>query len=191
MTKSNEQDIKPEVKDENKSTTEKVQEEKKSTTEQTEKSTSKEQENERLKGQISALQKKLEIQSSEFEKIRNAFSKDEEGEKTLQLEDVLSEVKNLKDEIGKKNLEIEKNNYIDSLEVSEARKKTLKQLADSESYEKDVERINNSFDEVIASESRKPTDTRPRGEGVSNQSEFSVKDILENEDKYKRAKGII
>jgi hypothetical protein len=190
MVKSDEQDVKPEAQEEKKPTTEQVQGENESTAKKQTQSTSKEQENERLKGQISALQKKVDEESAKFQKLTQAFVT-EEGEKALQPEDVLQEVNNLKAEIKLKNLELEKNSYIDSLEISEARKKTLKSLVKSENYQEEVEKINSSFDEVYTFENQRLQDKRPRSEGSISQSDFSVNDILENPDKFKRAKGLL
>ena len=193
MAKSDEQVNQTEVQEEQKSATEQVQDESKSATKKSDTSTSKEQENERLRGQVSALQKKMDEQSQQFERLMGAFKEGNSEDKKLEIEDVLAEVQNLKTEIQTKNQELEKNSYIDGLEVSEARKKALKNLVKAENYKEEVEKMNASLEEVFTSESSgRISDTRPKSGGASSPSNWGdAKEILENPDKFKRAKGLI
>lgn len=170
----------------------------KATSKQKEDTASKEllEKNERLRGQISVLQKKIQS----FEDFQQGISRvvlgnEEEEEKKVKASDVLSEVQDLKKTLAEKETELEKNAYIDSLEeVSESRKKFLKnQIKGTKNIEDKVAAQLKELDRIYKeeTEARTGTDRRPVSEGLPGVEDTKdARKILENKEKYKKAWGI-
>lgn len=191
MGKSSEQDVKDLTNPEVNTTDEQSQVEDKGAG-KSDKSTSTEQENLRLRGQIAALQKKLEEQDKFNNTLKTAIIGEQKQE--VSVNDIVAEIKVLKEEIKKKDLELQKSSYIDSLDVPEAKKRYLKAKVrvDSDDLQSAIESELKFIDDTFGSFDRPISDTRPRGESIATISdgELDARDILKDPIKYKKMLGL-
>lgn len=155
-----------------------------------------EEENERLKGTVSSLQKKLNDLERFQQGLKEVIAPTDSGDKELQTQDLIQEVKNLRNEIQAKEKQAQKDSYIDSLEISENRKRYLKTRisADVEDLEGAVTGEITALDEVIANEveNHKAPDRRPVSQGLTRlpESTSDASLILNNKEEWKKQHGL-
>jgi len=148
-------------------------------------------ENENLRKQITVLQKKIEEKDDFQTRLAEAIT-GEKPESEIKLEDLAQQVEELKRASALKDQEIVKNALIDELDISEARRKYLKEkIKPSETMAEDIKGELQALDDIVGSEieSSKVSDTRPKGAGASV-IPTSFSDIAKDPKAYLRKHGV-
>lgn len=136
----------------------------------------------------SEIQKKLNESQKVIEAFKNAFSKeDEKVTDVVTPEAVKTQLDSLMQEIAKKDAELAKNTYIDSLDgISEAQRRYLKNhVQATDNLEDSVKKNLDDLRQVIESEIPRAIDNRPKGAGSSSFSVTDARSILEHPENYK------
>lgn len=143
-----------------------------------------------LEGQISKLQKELN-QAKEVdvkEQLLDILGRDDQEEESDV--DPLEEVKKIRAELDSAKAENTKNAYIDSLDVSEVRKKALKRRVKASMDEEELEQTVNTelelINEILESETPKASDMRPVGYGRSRADDTDLDTVLANPEQYNK-----
>lgn len=124
-------------------------------------------ENENLRKHISTLQKKIDEMANVQERFAKALIPEQQAPQ-VSPDDVLGKVEELKAEWEKSRKEIEKNNYIDSLDISDNRKRYLKNKVGIDNYEVQAQKELEELEKVIQAElaSKPISDTRPVAKAI-------------------------
>lgn len=137
----------------------------------------------------SKLQKKLNESEKVIEAFKSAFLGEENAETdVVTAETVKSQLDSLKQEIAKRDAEIAKNNYIDSLEEDDSIKVYIKSRvqANTENLEEVVKKEIEDVKSLISRQIPKATDYRPKGNGGQNSNINNMKYILEHPELFKK-----
>lgn len=134
------------------------------------KSASWEEEIKRRDGTISALQKQVNEYQSFQKKLAGVFTPEGEGNGEPTLQDALKQIEDLKKENQTSKSEKARDAYIESLEVSEARKKELKRRVspNSEDVAKAVDEENDALNILLQNESGSSKENNNSNRFISN-----------------------
>lgn len=156
-----------------------------------------EEQNARLRNQVSAQDKALAELKQQLNRFQTGIASaigGPEPKQELTIDEIQKQIAELRSKNEQSQKELEKSAYIDGLELSEARKKELKRrISISDEWQTAIERENAMLDRLIEEEikTKVATDVRPTAQGVNViKDRPTANDILANPQLYKKQAGI-